>query len=282
MGKLSRSIRSQPNWWQSYQNKSIRQIWTEDAIIEGIRNVTITSSIEIVRLSEKQISYVLPDELHALLREIGVSYFGRIEESDCTLDSTTLSTLNKAFEVLKTDKTFAQDTSTVIVVDPARHPLVYSRTLISSPTLRTWPPPRPTDIYTMSRKFALLPSDVSVSPSNDTKFLSYIDDINPQLHESYISSIPIREGLAVVFPNIYQHKLAPITVRDPSKVGKFTVLSFLLVDLDALPVISTANVAPQQRAWMWKALDGCLAVEIVEKILDMVDGLMDEQESQGH
>ncbi|KAJ3895327.1 hypothetical protein GG344DRAFT_39035, partial [Lentinula edodes] len=100
--------------------------------------------------------------------------------------------------------------------------------------------------------------------------------------DQYISSVPIREGLAVVFPNIYQHKLAPITVRDPSKVGKFTVLSFLLVDLDALPVISTANVAPQQRAWMWKALDGCLAVEIVEKILDMVDGLMDEQESQGH
>ncbi|KAJ3908308.1 hypothetical protein F5879DRAFT_793909, partial [Lentinula edodes] len=60
------------------------------------------------------------------------------------------------------------------------------------------------------------------------------------------------------------------------------VLSFLLVDLDALPVISTANVAPQQRAWMWKALDSRLAVEIVEKILEMVDGLMDEQESQGH
>ncbi|KAH7874498.1 uncharacterized protein C8R40DRAFT_1237916 [Lentinula edodes] len=69
---------------------------------------------------------------------------------------------------------------------------------------------------------------------------------------------------------------------DLNQPAPITVLSFLLVDLDALPVISTANVAPQQRAWMWKALDSRLAVEIVEKILEMVDGLMDEQESQGH
>ncbi|KAJ3847985.1 hypothetical protein EV368DRAFT_1760, partial [Lentinula lateritia] len=65
----------------------------------------------------------------------------------------------------------------------------------------------------------------------------------------YIGSVPIREGLAVVFPNIYQHQLTPITVRDPSEVGKFNVLNFLLVDPDALPVISAAKVAPQQRLW---------------------------------
>ncbi|GAW03283.1 hypothetical protein LENED_004996 [Lentinula edodes] len=80
-------------------------------------------------LSEKQISYVL-DELrgYALLRDethIGmnsqVSCFERIWESDCTLNSTTLSALNEVFKVLKTNKTFAQDTLIVVVVDPTRH-----------------------------------------------------------------------------------------------------------------------------------------------------------------
>lgn len=102
----------------------------------------------------------------------------------------------------------------------------------------------------------------------------------------YISSILIREGLAVVFPNIYQHRYTPISLIDPHKSGKFTVLSFCLVDPDIPPIISTANVAPQQKEWIRRALDEYLdvrlPVEIVEKIIDMVEGLMNREESQIH
>ncbi|KAJ4470813.1 hypothetical protein J3R30DRAFT_3530719, partial [Lentinula aciculospora] len=476
MGQFSWSIRSQANWWQFCQNPSVRQSWAEDAIDRDWK-VATPSAIATVRLSERQIYYVL-DELqgYVYLRDEAhhcqVSCFERVWESDCVLSPSFMSALNHAFGVLRTDEKLSGDAPTVSIIDPSRHPLVYHRTLVSSPSLRTWPPPQPNDIYTLSQKYALLPSDVFVSSSGEAKFISYINDINPQLYEStyqllqdtltrfiplfehtltdlnrnnpfpqripgscqytvweepdppehsddeegwvsyeremrqwslnrpinlpdvpltgypgglerrrhlvslnsrklqfvvnvseyrtisrvteftgtpwhvegmknerivacgflftaveniescdlqfrmavsyprgfhagdtgatlrtwglrdgdschqYIGSIPIREGLAVVFPNIYQHKFTPITLCDISKPGKFTVLSFLLVDPDILPVISTANVAPQQKAWVWKALDDCLDVklpiEIVEKIVDMVEGLMDEQESRDH
>ncbi|KAJ3786695.1 hypothetical protein GGU10DRAFT_350982 [Lentinula aff. detonsa] len=476
MSQFSWSIRSHSNWWQLCQTQSVRHDWAEDAIKKDWE-VTTSSSTVIVQLSERQIFYVLNElQGYALLRDqthhCQVSCFERIWDSDRILSPAPLSALNDAFSVLRTKKRFTESDSTMAIVDPTLHPLVYRHTLVSSPLLRTWPPPQLTDIYTLSQKYALLPSDVSISPFGEVEFISYINDIDPQLYKTtylllknaltsfiplfehtltdlhrnnplqqripgtcrytiweepdapehsddeegwveyeremrdwslnrpinlpdvpltgypgglerrryevslkskrlqfivnvseyctisgqteftgtpwhvegmmnerivacgflftavdnvrscdvqfrmaisyprgfhagdtgatlrtwgfkdgdschqYIGSIPIRQGLAVVFPNIYQHKFTPITLGDISRPGKITVLSFLLVDPDILPIISTANVAPQQKAWIQKVLDDCLhprlPTEIVEKIVDMVDGLMDEQESQGH
>lgn len=50
----------------------------------------------------------------------------------------------------------------------------------------------------------------------------------------------------IAFPNIYQHRVDPFTLLDPSKPGYRKILVFFLVD-PFNPILSTANVAPQQR-----------------------------------
>ncbi|KAH9486402.1 hypothetical protein JR316_0000466 [Psilocybe cubensis] len=50
------------------------------------------------------------------------------------------------------------------------------------------------------------------------------------------------------------------------------------------PIVSTANVAPQQKSWMHKALDDNLDTrlphEVIEKILENVEGVMTSQEAE--
>ncbi|KAF8167501.1 hypothetical protein B0H34DRAFT_682074 [Crassisporium funariophilum] len=99
----------------------------------------------------------------------------------------------------------------------------------------------------------------------------------------YIGTVPIRTGLSLVFPNIYQHRQTTFTLTDPSKEGHLTAVWFYLVDPEIKPIVSTAVVAPQQKAWIHKALDNCLDSrlpnEVVDKILDHVEGLMTFQEA---
>ncbi len=60
------------------------------------------------------------------------------------------------------------------------------------------------------------------------------------------------------------------------------MVSFLLVDPDIPPIPSTSNVPPQQKAWIREALDDFLDVrfpeEVVDKIMQHVDWLVDEDE----
>jgi hypothetical protein len=63
----------------------------------------------------------------------------------------------------------------------------------------------------------------------------------------YIGSRPVHDGLAIVFPNIYQHHQTSFTLLDSSKPGHQTVIAFFLVDPEVQPVVSTAMVAPQQK-----------------------------------
>ena len=99
----------------------------------------------------------------------------------------------------------------------------------------------------------------------------------------YIGSVPIRAGLGIVFPNVYQHRYSPFQPDDPSKEAYLAVLSFFLVDPDIQPVISTSDVAPQQKEWIKTAVDeyvdSRLPVEIIEKIVEDVEGPMTENEA---
>lgn len=76
----------------------------------------------------------------------------------------------------------------------------------------------------------------------------------------------------------------PFQLLDPSKEGKQTVISFFLVDPEIQPVVSTAIVAPQQEDWIREAVDDSidlrLPIEIVEKIMGEVDGLMTKDEAE--
>jgi len=102
----------------------------------------------------------------------------------------------------------------------------------------------------------------------------------------YIGEILIREGLSVVFPNIYQHSLTPFTLADPTMTGHLTAIWFFLIDPEIKPVISTSVVGPQQKEWIGQALDDNLDTrlpnELIQQILDNVEGLMSQEEARDY
>ncbi|KAF9041158.1 hypothetical protein BDP27DRAFT_1435080 [Rhodocollybia butyracea] len=160
MSQFSWFIRSQPNWWQSHQNQSVREQWSEKAVDRDWL-VTTPSSTATVRLFDKQIAYVL-DELagYALLRDevnnwyhVSSAYGNQTKSLMLPL----LATLNEALDKLKKDKTFSSDGTTKVIVDPTHCPLVYDRSLVS---------------------FTIRPTTcrIFVSPSGDVEFLTYIND----------------------------------------------------------------------------------------------------------
>jgi len=99
----------------------------------------------------------------------------------------------------------------------------------------------------------------------------------------YLGGVPIRDGLSLVFPNIYQHRQTSFKLVDSSREGHLTAVWFYLVDPEIKPIVSTSLVAPQRKEWIRKAmdenLDKRLPNEIIEKILEHVEGLMTEDEA---
>ncbi|KAK0760527.1 hypothetical protein N5P37_006721 [Trichoderma harzianum] len=83
---------------------------------------------------------------------------------------------------------------------------------------------------------------------------------------------------AVFFPNLLQHRVSPFRLGDPTRPGHRKILALFLVD-PAIPVLSTANVPPQQRHWWAKetrveeALAARLPNELTQLILDDATGL---------
>jgi hypothetical protein len=99
----------------------------------------------------------------------------------------------------------------------------------------------------------------------------------------HIGHVPIRSGLSIVFPNIYQHRQTSFGLLDPSRKGYLKVVKFFLVDPDITPVMSTAQVAPQQyegrSAALFDTLSSRLPTELIQQILDKVEGLMTGEEA---
>ncbi|KAI1061041.1 hypothetical protein LB507_010213 [Fusarium sp. FIESC RH6] len=63
-----------------------------------------------------------------------------------------------------------------------------------------------------------------------------------------IGSVLTREGRALFFPNVYQHQVQPFELLDKTRPGHRKIVALFLVD-PTLPIISTSNVAPQQKDW---------------------------------
>jgi hypothetical protein len=99
----------------------------------------------------------------------------------------------------------------------------------------------------------------------------------------YIGSKLTSTGLAIAFPNIYQYRHSPFRLHDPSKEGHQRLIAFYLVDPEIQPVISTSRVPPQQKSWIKAAveesIDVRLPLELVEKIIDYVEGKMNWDEA---
>lgn len=57
-----------------------------------------------------------------------------------------------------------------------------------------------------------------------------------------------RQGRLLTFPSIFQHRVQPFSLQDPTKPGCRKILALLLVD-PGITVISTGNVPPQRADW---------------------------------
>ena len=57
----------------------------------------------------------------------------------------------------------------------------------------------------------------------------------------------------VTFPNLYQHRVQPFQLEDPTKPGHRKILVFFLVD-PTQRILSATDVAPQQREWITEAM----------------------------
>ncbi|KAK2003345.1 hypothetical protein LX36DRAFT_677611 [Colletotrichum falcatum] len=90
-----------------------------------------------------------------------------------------------------------------------------------------------------------------------------------------LGSVLTREDRLLAFPNVYEHCVAPFGLMDKTKPGHRKVLALFLVD-PAVPIISTANVPPQQWDWWkegWMPDDrfGPLPTEISDMVFDNLD-----------
>ncbi|KAM3556275.1 hypothetical protein MY1884_005142 [Beauveria asiatica] len=103
-----------------------------------------------------------------------------------------------------------------------------------------------------------------------------------------VGRVATSAGRALFFPNLYQHRVGSFGLADPARPGHRKILALFLVD-PKVPVLSTANVPPQQRAW-WEREVGAdpadlvgrkLPNELREMVLDGVDFPISLQEAKG-
>ncbi|KAH6880363.1 hypothetical protein B0T10DRAFT_519294 [Thelonectria olida] len=95
-----------------------------------------------------------------------------------------------------------------------------------------------------------------------------------------IGSVLIREGRSLFYPNVYQRRIEPFELADKTRPGHQKMLALFLVD-PLVPIISTANVPPQQRDWWADSVRGLplldtLPSEIMNMVIDNVDFPMGE------
>ena len=103
-----------------------------------------------------------------------------------------------------------------------------------------------------------------------------------------VGSIVAKEGRCIAFPNTYQHQVAPFSLRNKKKPGHRKIMVFFLVDPSTQRVMSTENVPPQRRDWLFDYLMNPIPVfpmlpsEIVAHIVNYMDWPMTLEEAKKH
>ncbi|RGP63053.1 hypothetical protein FSPOR_8853 [Fusarium sporotrichioides] len=89
-----------------------------------------------------------------------------------------------------------------------------------------------------------------------------------------IGSVVTKQDRMLFFPNVYQHHVSPFELVDKSRPGHRKILALFLVD-PSIPIISTANVPPQQRHWFEDTLlqdqVGNLPPEVTHMVVENMD-----------
>jgi hypothetical protein len=82
-------------------------------------------------------------------------------------------------------------------------------------------------------------------------------------------TLPSQVGRILVFPNIYQHSVAPFSLVDPTKPGNRKILVFFLVD-PTQRIISSATIPPQGPRWMTPDMANTLSNVFPGELQDMI------------
>ena len=92
----------------------------------------------------------------------------------------------------------------------------------------------------------------------------------------YLGDVRAQQGRLLTFPNIFQHRVLPFKLADPSQPGHRKILALFLVD-PHIRVISSANVPCQRRDW-WeeeversRALPSKLPLEMKREIMGNIE-----------
>ncbi|KAJ7021445.1 hypothetical protein C8F04DRAFT_1140843 [Mycena alexandri] len=68
-----------------------------------------------------------------------------------------------------------------------------------------------------------------------------------------IGAVPTKAGRALSWPNLFQHRVSPFKLVDPTKPGHRKILAIFLVDPTKKPIVSATDVPPQQAEWAAEA-----------------------------
>jgi hypothetical protein len=85
-----------------------------------------------------------------------------------------------------------------------------------------------------------------------------------------------KEGRALAWPNLFQHRVSAFGLSDPSKPGHRKILAIFLVDPTIDPIVSATDVPPQQAQWATDAVDHAHAdstshmAKLPQELADMV------------
>lgn len=88
-----------------------------------------------------------------------------------------------------------------------------------------------------------------------------------------LGSLDIGENQLLMYPNIFQHRIGPCSLKDPTKNGYKKILCIYLVDPYNDMMITTNQVPPQQKQW-WDdnhdSLNDILRPEIKKLVIDLI------------
>ena len=100
-----------------------------------------------------------------------------------------------------------------------------------------------------------------------------------------IGDVIAKDQRCVAFPNLYQHRVQPFELQDPTKPGHRKIFFLFLAD-PIRKISSATDVAPQQRDWLIDTMRGAgknsLFSRLPDEILAMIAEEVDEKIGRLH
>ncbi len=113
-------------------------------------------------------------------------------------------------------------------------------------------------------------SGMAYEQNDDNGYRSVFGFANEDMMNQELGHVVAVEDKCVVFPNLWQHRVQPFELDDPSQPGVRKILCFFLVD-PYRRVHSTSDVPPQQRVWYENEMGRIPALgELPRELYDMI------------